>query len=222
MYITVRARLAWALVAASLASAILYAVGRWGVYQHDFAYMLWNLFLAWIPFLITLWLDRILYRSLWSSWYALAVTLLWIIFLPNTFYMVTDLIHVNALDNANLVQGVVMLTSFIFLGIILGFLSVYIVHNALRRRVRERTAFVLIELVFLLCSFAIYVGRELRWNTWDLVVNPMAVLFDTTDRLLNPIQHPRAYTITLSFFLFLSSMYAVVWYAMRAARQQRD
>jgi uncharacterized membrane protein len=221
-YISARVKLGMALGVSSLTSVGLYIAGVWGSHERDFGFMMWNLFLAWLALAITLWLERTLNRSLWSSWYALAMTALWIVFLPNTFYMITDLIHVQELTQTDLMYGVVMLASFIFNGVMLGLISLYIVHWELQKRLKARTAYILIELSILVCSFAIYIGRELRWNTWDILVNPAALLFDASDRIINVQQHPRAVTITLSFFILISTAYAIVLHIARAARQQRD
>lgn len=218
-YVSARTRLGLALAAASLASVALFVAGAWDKHEHDFAYMIWNLFLAWIPFVITLWLVRVLNRSLWSSWYALGLTLLWIVFLPNSFYMLTDLIHIRDLSETNLINGVVMFSSFILIGLWLGLASVYLVHRQLAKRLRPRTAFFIVEFVLLLCSFAIYVGRDLRWNSWDVVTNPAALLFDVTDHIFSPAQHPQTFAVTAGFFVLLSSLYAVIWYTLRMSRQ---
>lgn len=221
-YLSTRARLSLALGLSSLSSIGLYAAGPWNTYDPDFIYLAWNLFLAWIALGVTLWLERTLHRRVWSSWPALLLTGLWLAFLPNTFYLLTDFIHIHELRSADLVSGVVMLSSFVLNGVLLGLLSVYIVHRELVRRVKTRTAVGLLTLVFLTCSFAIYIGRELRWNTWDIIINPSSLLFDVTDRLLNPSQHPGVFGITAGFFVLLTSMYIVAWHMARAARQEPE
>lgn len=221
-YLSTRVRLGLALGFSSLVSIGLYAVGPWNQYDPDFIYMVWNIFLAWLGLGATLWLERVLHRNVWSSWYALLVTVLWLIFVPNTFYMLTDFIHIHELIPADLVSGVVMLSSFILNGIVLGLISLYIVHRELLKRVKPRLAASLIGAVILVCSFAIYVGRELRWNTWDIIINPSSVLFDVTDRVLHPAAHPGMLHITLGFFVLIASTYIVTWHLARAVRQQPD
>jgi uncharacterized membrane protein len=221
-YLSTRVRLGLALGFSSLVSTGLYMVGPWDRYEPDFIYMIWNLFLAWLGFAAALVLERALHRSVWSSWYVLLLTALWLIFLPNTFYMLTDFIHIHELTMADLVQGVIMLSSFILNGVILGLLSVHIVHRELIKRVKARTAWTLVGFTLLICSFAIYVGRELRWNTWDIILNPTSVLFDVSERLLNPAAHLGMLSITLGFFALLLSLYTVAWHMARASRQQPE
>lgn len=220
VYLSARARLGLALAGASVVSVVLYLTGQWGDHQQDYAYMIWNLGLAWLALGITLFLERTLHRQAWSSWYALAVTLLWILFLPNTFYMVTDFIHVRELYEPEILDGIFMFASFIFVGVILGMVSIYIVHRELLQRVSQRTAWLLIGLVTLLCSFAMYIGRVLRWNSWDIVANPSSLLFDVTDRLIHFQSHPHMLSSTLGFFALILSLYVVMWYLARVARGQ--
>lgn len=222
VYVSARGRLGLALAASSITSALLYLTGVWGVHEHDFAYMLWNLCLAWIALGVTLFLERLLQRTHWSSWYALAVTLVWVLFLPNTFYMITDFIHVQEVAPSELLNGIFMFTSFIFNGVLLGIVSLYIVHRELLKRVSVRSAWLLIGLVLLLCSFAMYIGRVLRWNSWDILINPSSLLFDVTDRFINAPSHPRMFGVTLGFFALITSLYVVVWHMGRVARSQRE
>jgi len=65
--------------------------------------------------------------------------------------------------------------------------------------------------VFVASGFAIYIGRFLRWNTWDVVVNPAALLFDLSERVINPIAHAETYLITFVFAIILGSTYAVIY-----------
>jgi uncharacterized membrane protein len=221
-YLSARVKLCLMLGVASLVSFGLYAVGALSNHNAAFSYLPTNLLLAWIPLLAALWLERTLHHNLWSSWYALGVTLLWLVFLPNAFYMVSDYIHLNEAARVDVLYDVVMFTSFIMNSLFLGFLSLYIVHWELARRVVDRTASMLICTVLLVCSFAIYIGRELRWNTWDLLVNPASLLVDISDKLLNPKNHPQLLTTTISFFVLLATMYGVLWYIARLPRPHKS
>lgn len=222
LYISARVKLGLTLGVSSIASVGLYLMGAWSNHDYAFSYLPWNLMLAWISLIITLWLERTVHHNLWSSWYALAVTGLWLVLLPNTFYMISDFIHIQEVGRVDLLYDVVMFASFIFNGLFLGLVSLYIVHSELVRRVSSRIAGSFISLIILLCSFAIYIGRELRWNTWDIVTNPSSVLFDVSDRVLNPSKHPQAFTTTTSFFVLLMTTYGIFWYASKIARNHRE
>src|SRR5579859_5454259 len=212
-YISTRARLALALLAASLVSAGLFLVGAWRNHSFAFHYLMWNLFLAWVPLLLALWLERLLRRKLWSSWQAVLLTLLWFSFFPNSFYIITDFIHLQDAVRVDPLYDVVLFSSVVLNGFMLGLISLYLVHGQLRWRMRNRNSTIVVALVILAVSFAIYIGRDLRWNTWDVVFNPASLLFDVSDRLLHPLTHPEMFSSTLSFFVLIGSIYGAAWYA---------
>lgn len=207
-----------ALVVSSLVSVGLfsYAAVRDRSLGND--YLLWNLFLAWLPLVFALRLMSVLRRKLWSGWEAILTTFLWLAFLPNSFYMISDLIHLQQVPNANILYDTLMFTSFVFTGIILGFSSLYLVHLQLRRRFPPRTAGAWAGAILLICSVAIYMGRDLRWNTWDLVVNPGGLLFDISDRVQHPAAYPQMFLVISAFFVLLCSTYNLLWHGTHLFR----
>ena len=207
-----RERIVASLGGLTLVSVGLFLVGAAANRSLQFGYLLWNLFLAWIPLLLGMGLLRALRTRLWSSWLPLAITLFWLLMLPNSFYMISDYVHVQDVARADLLYDTVMFTSFIFTGVLVGFSSLHLVHSGLRRRLPRRAANVCIAGILLLCSFAVYLGRELRWNSWDILTNPAGILFDVSDHLIHPLQSGDMYTITLSFFVLLASLYAAGWH----------
>ncbi len=216
-----RAKLGLALAGSSVVSVGFWVVGAFSNHSSDFWYLNWNLFLGWLPLLLALWLDRILRTKLWSSWLALLATLLWLGFLPNSFYVISDFVHLTEVPRVDIVFDTVMLASFGVNGLVLGYLSLFMVHGELRKRLSAKVSGALVAGVLALSSFAIYVGRDLRWNTWDVIVSPASLLFDVSDRIINAPAHPQVISITISFFVFLGSLYLVVWYLARALRQQQ-
>jgi len=220
-HLSARTHLALVLISTSIASVGLFAFGAIRNHNTEFSYLIWNLFLAWIPLLVGMGLTKILRHKLWSSWTALFVTLLWVTFLPNSFYMISDFIHVQEVQRVDLLYDVVMFSSFIFNGVILGFLSLYMIHQELIHRLKRTTSAGIITGVLVLCSFAIYLGRDLRWNTWDILVNPGGILIDISDILLHPSTYPHTLGISSSFFVLLASLYLVAWYCVEAVTRPK-
>ena len=206
------------LALASLVSVGLFAAGVVRNGNYDYDYMVWNLFLAWIPLLLIIWLLRTLKRKPWSSWRGIGLSVLWLGFLPNSFYMVTDYIHLQDAPRIDVLYDAVMLTSFVFTGLALGFISLYLFHVELQKRLPEMSSARVIGFILLLCSIAIYLGRSLRWNTWDLFVNPAGILFDVSERIINPQAHPQMFVTVISFFVLLSVLYLFVWNLVRTLR----
>jgi uncharacterized membrane protein len=172
---------------------------------------LWNLFLAWLPLLFAGILVQQLHTQRWLRWQTMLTTALWLGFLPNSFYLVTDFIHLQHTMNASLLYDSVLLFSFSINGFILGYLSLAMIHKELNKRLQARDVHIILGIVFLACSFAIYLGRYLRWNTWDVLINPAGILFDVTDQFINPGAYGQSFLTTMLFFVFIGSTYAIMY-----------
>lgn len=174
-------------------------------------FMLWNLILAVIPVVLAWWLYERLKTKPWLSPKQLLITAGWLFFLPNSFYLVTDFVHLRQTFEVSLLYDVVLFTSFALSGIILGFLSLYLVHNELNKRLKTKQSWILVILLLLAGSFAIYLGRFSRWNTWDILLEPAGLLFDVSDTFVNPNSNSETYETTLIFLILLLPLYWLVW-----------
>ncbi len=209
------------LVAHALALSTLTSVGLY-LYADAFKsgsyyfYLVFNLFLAMLPLLFAVLLVRMLRHRAWSSWPGIGLSALWLGFLPNSFYMVTDYIHLPEVASSDLLFYVVLFTSFIATGMFFGYTSLYLVHRELRRRLPHTSTLRVLAVVLLLCSFAIYIGRDLRWNTWDVILNPGGLLFDVSERFLSPEGYGSMVETTGLFMALLSTMYFVIWCCVTA------
>ncbi len=211
-------RIIYALILTNTVSVLLFGLRFIGAENNRYWFMLWNLVLAWIAPLIAWRLAVRLQRTTWNQWGNLLLTLLWLGFLPNSFYMVSDLIHVHQTGEVSIIFDAVLFTSFIFNGFIAGFIGTFFVHRELLQRVSVRVAMVLITGVFVLSSYAIYLGRVLRWNSWDALFNPAGLLFDVSDDILHPLQHPQAFVVTASFTLLITAFYFLAWEILRTLK----
>ncbi|HXE09831.1 MAG TPA: DUF1361 domain-containing protein, partial [Verrucomicrobiae bacterium] len=144
-----------------------------------------------------------------------ATSFLWVVFLPNSFYLISDFIHLQELPRADILYDSLMFTAFVTTGVVLGFTSLFLVHLQLRRRFGGWPAEVWVGITLLLCSAAIYLGRDLRWNTWDILVNPGGLLFDISERLAHPGAYPNMVLLIVGFFVVLAGMYHVLWRGTR-------
>jgi uncharacterized membrane protein len=182
-------------------------------------YWIYNLFLAWLPILFIGWLLICLKKWPWLNWRPMLLTVLWLSFLPNSFYLVSDLIHLQGVGQSHVLFDSVMFESFIINGLMLGYLSVFLIHNELLKRISARMSTFLIGLSLFLCSYAIYLGRDLRWSSWDLLINFPGILFDVSETITNPKGHVQAFTTTLTFFVFISVFYILAWRATKIIRK---
>lgn len=175
-------------------------------------YLLWNLFLAWIPLGFSVLASHLQARQN-SMWLLLG---LWLLFLPNTFYMVTDYIHIAEVWRANLVFDTVMFSTIIGTAYGLGLTSIVTVHTQLLVRYYPRRQWHIITGIIALSSIAIYLGRELRWNSWDIFYQPFHIMSDILAILTHPALHSDALLISAVFFVMTFAAYWSCWNVISA------
>jgi uncharacterized membrane protein len=205
-----------ALAMATVLCGVFYALRLWQVGSLAFSYLPWNLFLAWIPLGLTLLIVRYLQGHAWSNWPGLLLTLLWLLFLPNSFYMVSDYIHLQDVSASGALYDSVMFTMFVFTGMLLGYASLFVLHGQLRRRLPSRQAAWIIAAVLLSCSFAMYIGRDLRWNSWDVLSSPAGLLFDLSHHFTTRTELRDMLGTVALFFGLIAGIYYVGIRLMRA------
>lgn len=178
--------------------------------------LVWNLFLAWLPFVFAL----VAYDRDRSGRRLLVVLLpaaLWLAFLPNAPYLVTDYMLLREIEGVPVWFDVVMLTSFAWTGLVLGFVSVYLIQSVARRRAGAVAGWTCAVASLALSGVGIYLGRVLRWNSWDLAVQPTAVLADVVERL----QTPKLVGMSLAMATFLTLAYATLYSFLSIAVDER-
>ncbi len=171
-----------------------------------FVFLSWNLFLAWIPYYTSSQLKR--YDS---GWKLVSLLLTWLLFFPNALYIVTDLVHLREYSAAPLWYDTILAFSAAFTGLVMAFISLYRVEQILAQKInRLYLPFVIISILFL-ASFGVYLGRYLRWNSWDIISNPLALLDSVFQRVVFPFEHSG----TWMFTVLLTGMYSFLFYTCR-------
>ena len=176
-----------------------------------FAFVPENLVLAWLALSFAWLLTQQLKLRRWASWQNIALSVLWLLFLPNAWYVLTDFVHVTASGQISQIYDIVMVSTLVFAGFALGFTSLFIIHKEFLKRWSKQQAHGAVAAILLLASFAIYLGRDLRWSTWDVIANPSGIILNVSDRVIDPFGHPRALNVTLLFFGLLSVLYLAIW-----------
>jgi uncharacterized membrane protein len=172
----------------------------------DFLFLNWNLFLAFVPWLFSSLL--IIYPGLQRNNITIVtLVFLWLLFFPNSPYILTDLFHLQLKTSMPIWFDLVLILSFAWTGLMFGLMSLWDIEWIIGRRIKRNLLPVFSFVLIFLGSFGIYVGRYLRWNSWDIIKEPYGLLYDISDNLLNPFKHARAWGMTLFMFLLLSMIY---------------
>jgi uncharacterized membrane protein len=188
--------------------------GRYGA--TDFRFLIWNLILAWVPLALALFAyDR--YRRGAPIARLAPVLALWLLFLPNAPYILTDFVHLSAASPAPLWLDGVELSAFAWTGMLLGFVSLYLVHAVVRHRLGASSGWTLVLAVLPLVSAGVYLGRVQRWNSWDLLTQPGSKIAQLYTQLADPhsLGRPLAVTVGMTALLILAYL---AFYVLMGAR----
>ncbi|AXP81708.1 hypothetical protein CJ739_2636 [Mariniflexile rhizosphaerae] len=171
--------------------------------NHSFFYLflIWNLFLAIIPFVITsyLTLQPNIKKMKLILWFGI-----WLLFLPNAPYIITDLMHLRLNPDSYLWLDILVVTSFACNGLLLFYLSVLDMKNILKTYIKKPVNDILLITLLFLSSFGIYLGRFLRYNSWEILSNPKYLILDIFNIALQPITYREAWLFTFLFGIFLN------------------
>lgn len=178
-----------------------------------YIFLVWNLFLAWIPFGLAQLLPVQGGQSR-RAWAFMLILPAWLLFFPNAPYILTDLVHLKARHGVPFWFDLMLIMSFAFTGLLLGWLSLSRVQSYLRLHFRPLYTWAFVGLSVFLCGFGIYLGRVLRWNSWDVLTNPKGLMKDVLAPLLYPSQHLRTIAVSVLFASFLLLGYILVRFLM--------
>lgn len=171
-----------------------------------FLFLNWNLFLAFVPWLFTviLTMSPNLQKSRLAVFGMLGV---WLLFFPNASYILTDLFHLSNNSSMPIWFDLVLILSFAWTGLLYGFLSLWNLEELMEQFLSRKVITILSVLLLFISSFGIYIGRYLRWNSWDILHHPTKLMGDIGDRIINPFDHTRTWGVTVFMGLFLTMLY---------------
>ena len=173
-----------------------------------YAFLVWNLFLAWIPFVFA-WIAYASTRLPKAIMIVLVgiCAVLWLIFFPNAPYILTDFQHLTRLNGeAPVWFDVIMLLWFSWNGLFLGVISLYFMQKVVARWLGSVFGWVFVVGVTVLSSLGVYVGRFMRWNSWDLILRPLKM----PGKFLDAFSQTQERTLTFSFLFALFFLFVYV------------
>ncbi len=193
-----------ALAASSALTVALGVTDPSGSIQYPTKFLVWNLFLAWIPLILAMSLRG---RRRPLGW---LLGLAWLAFLPNAPYLVTDLVHLGDGDD-HLWRHILQFGSAAWTGTLLGVVSLRVVHVEIERVRGRMTGWSVVAASVGLCAVGVVIGRFQRWNSWDLVTRPRAVAASTLDWVGSPFSDVQSTGVALAVAAFFGLAYLTAW-----------
>jgi uncharacterized membrane protein len=190
---------------ASLVSVALFRLrtALSGTMEYDF--LLWNLFLAWLPLAMAYTASTFAQKRRFVALTVPFAAALWLLFFPNAPYILTDLFHLrHPREVIPVWYDTLLINWFAWTGILLGIFSLFIMHDIVRRAFGRVTGWVFVAIVGSLCGVGIYIGRFLRWNSWDILFHPIERLKEFAFYATHPsLQSIIFITVFSSLFIFI-------------------
>jgi uncharacterized membrane protein len=186
------------------------------IYSGSLSYIfyVWNLFLAVVPLLM----SRKLQTREALNGKTFLILFAWIIFLPNAPYVVTDIFHYRERWPVPKWYDLLLVTSATWNGLMAGFFSMMQVERFLLNLLNKKQVQRCMFLVLLLCGYGIYIGRYLRFNSWDIIADPFQLITNLSQHFLLPHEYLPVWKFTLLF----SIMLGIIYYTLKQFQWRED
>lgn len=179
------------------------------LYTGTFIYIFyaWNIFLAIVP----LYFSRQLAKQQKPGIKTSLLMLLWLLFLPNAPYIITDLFHFTQRPPIALWFDLLLVTSAAWNGLILGIISLMQVEKFLLLHLKTKWVNLIIFIALILCGYGIYLGRFLRYNSWEVFTNPFSLFYDIANHVLQPFYFRAIWEFTILF----ATMFGIIYFTIK-------
>lgn len=168
-----------------------------------YQFLIWNLFLAWLPLVFALLASHSFHTGSPKTWRFAGFAIAWLLFFPNSPYIFTDLIHLTSGLRSYFWVDLIVILSCAFTGLFAGFLSLFLMQGLVQRKAGVAAGWVFIAGVASLSGFGVYIGRFLRFNTWDVIYRPLALFQDVGKWIADPPGHSVTFPVMFAMFLFI-------------------
>lgn len=198
-----------------ITSLFLFAL-RWVIVPDSFYIFLpYNLFLALIPLILSWLIVRYTRQKHFSQSMVIVASVIWLLFYPNAPYIMTDFIHLGKVSGVPLWFDALLILSYASTGLLSGHYSLYLMHRMVTKAWGICIGWVFALSTLTLASVGVYLGRFLRWNSWDLFLDPFRLINDIFFRIASPSLHIRFWIISGFLLGFLIMSYEVVYLSMQ-------
>jgi len=214
-------------IALSMISCLFLVLVRYGLTgRFSQGYLLWNLLLAVVPVIVARYgalVSASARTKRNSRTVGLVAFFAWLVFYPNAPYLFTDFIHVIRRSGLGAVAmswlsvadlqwyDIVMNAAFAFVGHYIGLVSMYLMHGTMRMLFGRVAGWAFLAPAILLSGFGIHLGRFSRFDSWDLVLNPL----ETVQVIAQSLTNPAAVLFSLAFAFFIALTYIIFYIVKR-------
>jgi uncharacterized membrane protein len=174
-------------------------------------FLVWNLFLAWLPLIFALVACEHYRTASARSWRFTGSAGAWLLFFPNAPYIFTDLIHLNTRYFSHFWVDLTLILLCAITGLVLGFVSLYLMQSVVARALGWAGGWLFIVGVAALSGFGIYLGRFLRFNSWDVVARPRQLYQGIGGLVADPLANPGSLAFPVLFGAFLFFSYVMLY-----------
>lgn len=175
----------------------------------EYFFLPWNLFLAFVPYWITGWMsgNMSIRKNKFKLFLALGA---WLLFIPNSFYIITDLVHFTHIRSAPKWFDLILIFSFAWNGILCGIISMRRVETLIVSLRGKKFSVFLVFAVMWLCAFGVYIGRFLRYNSWDIITDPFSLAGEILNMIVHPFANQYAWGMTICYSVFMTFIYFTI------------
>lgn len=169
-----------------------------------FAFLLWNLFLALLPLLI----SNFMTGNINKGYLLLLLGGLWLLFLPNAPYIITDFFHLKDKSPIPIWYDLFLILGFAWCGLLFWLISMIQVTSLIRKKVKPKYHILILQGLILMSALGVYLGRYGRWNSWDIFFYPFEIISSVGYMIVNPGSFPGFYGMTLALYFFLALFFS--------------
>ncbi len=183
--------------------------------------LVFNLLLAWIPFILSYIAYTLAWKRAFLNFLLPITAFLWLIFFPNALYMLTDLQHLaRQSSSAPLWYDVIVMVWFAWTGLLLGLVSLYLMHDIVKRRFGRTIGWFFVFVASLVSSLGVYIGRFARFNSWDILQDPGEIAVSLLGLAVDPSL--RLLVFTLLFGVFYLFVYLTLYSFAHLLQERAD
>ena len=200
-----------ALTFASAASVALVGARIIATGNLRYSFLVWNLFLAWLPLIFALLACGKFHHASGRDWRFLGLAGAWLLFFPNAPYIFTDLIHLTTRFHGHFWVDLMLILLCALTGLVLGFVSLYLMQSVVARMLGRPASWLFIAAVAALSGFGIYLGRFMRFNSWDVLFRPVQLYQGIGNWVAAPLANANTLAFPVLFGTFLFIAYLMLY-----------